>query len=90
MEKYSFKEGVIDFAVGFAEGGAEAALPILGTVLACTHYLKGNKVLAAISTVYAVLGTARVIVHNANGSVYEKMEADSQAIKRWLGIKPAE
>lgn len=90
MEKYTFKEGVIDFAVGFAEGGAEAALPILGTVLAFKHAAKGNRVCAAISAVYAVLGTARVIVHNANGSVYEKMEHDAETLKRWLGIKPTE
>lgn len=89
MSDYSIKEGFVDFCVGFAEGGAEVALPILGTVLACTHYLKGNKVCAAISAVYAVLGTALVIVQNANGSACEKMERDSETVKKWLGIKTA-
>lgn len=84
---YSLKEGIVDFCVGFAEGGAETALPILGTVLALKHAAKGNKVCAAISAVYAVLGTARIIVQNTNGSVQAKMERDSQAIKRWLKIK---
>lgn len=87
MEKYTFKEGVIDFCVGFAEGGAETALPILGTMLAFKHAAKGNRVCAAISAVYAVLGFGRMIVQNVNGSAHAKMEADSESLKEWLKIK---
>jgi hypothetical protein len=89
-ESYGFKEGVVDFIVGFTEGGAETALPMLGAICTLKHCLKGNKVYAAISAVYTVLGTARVIVHHANGSVYEKMEHDAASLKEWLGIKQTE